>query len=150
MMDVFASASPCLTSVVLPRDAGDALKDRRSAAPPGDGFVVGVCRSMDAEDLSSGVPAAWCSGEGARSAGLLAGFASLPTRGTDVALRLDGCLWFEPSERPLGLHSVTRVPSIRPLLSSLQNQAVDVALPEYFILGMCKFRAAETTAELAI
>jgi len=113
-----------LTSVVLTRDdAGDALKDRRSAAPPGDGFVVvvGVCRSMDAVDLLRGVaaPAAWwCSGEGTRSAGLLvAGFASLATRGTDVALRLDGCLWFEPSERPLGLHSATRVPSIRPFYS---------------------------------
>lgn len=113
-MDVFARVACRLTSVVLPRDdAGDALKDRRSAAaaPPGDGFVGGGCRSMDAEDLSG---AWWCSGEGARSAGLLAGFASLLTRGADdddVALRLDGCLWLEPLERPLGLHTVTpRVP----------------------------------------
>ena len=99
----------CLTSVVAAaRDdaAAGALKDRRSAAAPGDGFAG---RSMDAEDLSRGTPAAaaWCSGEGARSAGLLrapAGFASLLTRGADAALRLDGCL----SERPLGLHSVIR------------------------------------------
>ena len=104
----------CLTSVVAAaRDdaAAGALKDRRSAAAPGDGFAG---RSMDAEDLSRGTPAAaaWCSGEGARSAGLLrapAGFASLLTRGADdVALRLDGCLWLEPSEKPLGLHSVIR------------------------------------------
>ena len=90
--------------------AAGALKDRRSAAAPGDGFAG---RSMDAEDLSRGAPAAaWCSGEGARSAGLPgapAGFASLLTRGADdVALRLDGCLWLEPWERPLGLHSVIR------------------------------------------
>jgi hypothetical protein len=102
----------CLTSVAAARDdaAAGALKDRRSAAAaPGDGFAG---RSMDAEDLSRGTPpAAWCSGEGARSAGLLgapAAFASLLTRGADVALRLDGFLWLESSERPFGLHSVIR------------------------------------------
>jgi hypothetical protein len=84
------------------RPVAAALKDdrRRSDAP---GFAG---RSMDAEDLSSGMQA-WCSGEGARSAaGLLvgpapaaAGLASLLTRGADVALRVDGSLWLEESER---------------------------------------------------
>jgi len=107
-LDYVSPRRLCLTSEAAARDdaaADAALKDRRSAAAPGDGFAG---RSMDAEDLSRGAPAAaWCSGEGARSAGLPgapAGFASLLTRGADAALRLDGCL----SERPLGLHSVIR------------------------------------------
>jgi hypothetical protein len=109
-------ASPWLTSVVLLlREAGGALKDRRPAAPPGDGFVVGV-RSMDAEDLLRWVLLAawWCSGEGpegARSAGLLAGFESLLTRCAVVALPLDGCFWLE-LEPSLRLHTVTLMVTI--------------------------------------